>query len=184
MTERTRVLYAIVTGASPADTVGELVGLAQADGWDVCVVASPNGVRFLDVEALAAQTGHPVRWEFKQPGTDDLLPPADALIAAPLTTNSMAKWATGIGDTLPLALLVEAVGAGLPVVAIPHAKQEQMNFPAVRQARERLAEWGVRFVRATEDADTGPLPWKSALSALREPQMAAGADAVCNPGEQ
>lgn len=174
MTERTRVLYAIVTGASPADTVGELVDLAQADGWDVCVVASPNGARFLDIEALETQTGRPVRSEFKQPGTDDLLPPADAIIAAPLTTNSLAKWATGIGDTLPLALLVEAVGAGLPVVAIPHAKQEQMNFPAVRLACERLAEWGVRFVRITEDTDTGPLPWTSALSALREPLIAAG----------
>jgi phosphopantothenoylcysteine synthetase/decarboxylase len=174
MTERTRVLYAIVTGASPADTVGELVDLAQADGWDVCVVASPNGARFLDVEALETQTGHPVRSQFKQPGTDDLLPPADAIIAAPLTTNSLAKWASGIGDTLPLALLVEAVGAGLPVVAIPHAKQEQMNFPAVRLAQERLAEWGVRFVRITEDADTGPLPWASALSVLREPLLAEG----------
>jgi phosphopantothenoylcysteine synthetase/decarboxylase len=179
MTERTRVLYAIVTGASPADTVGELVELAQADGWDVCVVASPNGARFLDIEALAAQTGHPVRSEFKEPGTDDLLPPADAIIAAPVTSNSLAKWATGIGDTLPLALLVEAVGAGLPVVAIPHAKPEQMNFPAVRQARERLTEWGVRFVRTTEGGDTGPLPWTAALSVLREPLIAAGPASVC-----
>ncbi len=166
MTERTRVLYAIVTGAPPADTVGELVELAQADGWDVCVVASPNGARFIDARALAAQTGYPVRSEFKEPGTADLLPPADAIIAAPLTSSSLAKWATGIGDTLPLALLVEAVGAGLPVVAIPHSKQEQMNFPAVREARARLAEWGVRFVRISDDADTGPLPWTAALKAL------------------
>ncbi|GGN65778.1 hypothetical protein GCM10011610_00030 [Nocardia rhizosphaerihabitans] len=179
MTERTQVLYAIVTGASPADTVGELVELARADGWDVCVVASPNGARFLDIEALETQTGHPVRSEFKEPGTDDLLPPADAIIAAPLTTNSLAKWATGIGDTLPLALLVEAVGAGLPVVAIPHAKQEQMNFPAIRQARERLAEWGVRFVRIAEDGDSGPLPWTIALKVLREPAVGAAAGTIC-----
>ncbi|MBF6340639.1 flavoprotein [Nocardia abscessus] len=157
MTDRTRVLYAIVTGAPPADTVSELVELAQAEGWDVCVVASPNGVHFLDIDALEAQTGHPVRWEFEQPGTEDLLPPADAIIAAPLTTNSMAKRSAGIGDRLPLALLVEAVGGGLPVVAISHAKQEQMNFPAVREARERLAGWGVRFVLITEDGETGPL---------------------------
>ncbi|WP_280222058.1 flavoprotein [Nocardia neocaledoniensis] len=170
MTDRTQVLYAIVTGAPPAETVSERVGLAQAEGWDVCVVASPNGVRFLDTDTLAAQTGHPVRWEFKQPGTEDLLPPADAIIAAPLTTNSMAKWSAGIGDTLPLALLVEAVGEGLPVVAIPHAKQEQMNFPAVHQAHERLAGWGVRFLRVAEDSDTGPIPWVRALNVLRELQ--------------
>lgn len=166
MTERTQVLYAIVTGAPPAATIGELVKLAQADGWDVCVVASPNGARFIDTEAVATQTGHPVRSEFKQPGTADLLPAPDAIIAAPLTSNSLAKWAAGIGDTLPLALLVEAVGARLPVVAIPHAKQEQMHFPAVREARNRLTEWGVRFVRITDDADTGPMPWAAGLKAL------------------
>ncbi|MGV9725445.1 hypothetical protein [Nocardia beijingensis] len=124
-------------------------------------------------------SGEAVRWEFEQPGTEDLLPPADAIIAAPLTTNSMAKRSAGIGDTLPLALLVEAVGGGLPVVAIPHAKQEQMNFPAVREARERLAGWGVRFVLVTEDGETGPLPWPRALNVLGEPLAAAGSATVC-----
>ncbi|MEV0688383.1 flavoprotein [Nocardia sp. NPDC050378] len=179
MTDRTQVLYAIVTGAPPAGTVNELVSLAQADGWDVRVVASPNGVRFLDTDALEAQTGHPVRWEFKQPGTEDVLPPADAIIAAPLTANSMAKWAAGIGDTLPLTLLVEAVGGGLPVVAIPHAKQALMNYPAVREAHERLASWGVRFVRISGDGETGPFPWTNALSMLGEPLAAAGSATVC-----
>ncbi|MEV6256906.1 flavoprotein [Nocardia sp. NPDC051911] len=159
--------------------MSELVELAQAEGWDVFVVASPNGVRFLDTDALEAQTGHPVRWEFKQPGTEDLLPLADAIIAAPLTTNRMAKWSAGIGDTLPLALLVEAVGEGLPVVAIPHDKQEQVNFPAVREARERLAAWGVWFVRITEDGETRPLPWTRALNVLGEPLTAAGSATVC-----
>ncbi|MEU4316189.1 hypothetical protein [Nocardia sp. NPDC024068] len=36
------VLYAIVTGATAARDVGKLVDLARADGWDVCVVASPE----------------------------------------------------------------------------------------------------------------------------------------------
>ncbi|MFE1595463.1 flavoprotein [Nocardia sp. NPDC058705] len=164
MAERTPVLYAIVTGATPASDVGELVRLAQADGWDVCVVASPNGARFIDVSALAAETGHPVRSQFKEPGTVDLLPPADALIVAPITSNSLAKWACGIGDTLPLAMLVEAVGGGRPVVAVPHAKPEQMAFPAIREAVKKLSEWGVRFVHI--DGGLGTVPWDAALKEL------------------
>ncbi|MFD3463784.1 flavoprotein [Nocardia fluminea] len=163
MAERMRVLYAIVTGASGAETVGELVALAQADGWEVCVVPSPNGTRFIDTEALAAQTGYPVRSTFKEPGTEDLLPPPDAVVVAPLTTNTLAKWAAGIGDTLPLALLVETTGAGLPVVAVPHARAAQLKFPAVVTALSNLAEWGVRFVHISEgDA----VPWMTALKAL------------------
>lgn len=163
MSERTRVLYAIVTGAGGAEGVGELVALAQADGWEVCVLASPNGARFIDVEALEVQTGYPVRSEFKAPGTKDLLPFPDAVIVAPLTTSSMAKWAAGIGDTLPLALLVETVGGGLPVVAVPHARATQFEFPAVAAALANLAEWGVRFVRVNEG---DPVPWAGALKSL------------------
>ncbi|MCA1672474.1 MAG: flavoprotein, partial [Actinobacteria bacterium] len=35
------VLYAIVTGSPASRDVGKLVDLAQTDGWDVCVIASP-----------------------------------------------------------------------------------------------------------------------------------------------
>lgn len=65
------VLYAIVTGSPAARDVGKLVALAQADGWDVCVVASPDGRRFIDTEQLAAQTGHIVRSQYKEPGTGE-----------------------------------------------------------------------------------------------------------------
>ncbi|RBO78531.1 flavoprotein [Nocardia puris] len=164
MGERTRVLYAIVTGAGGAGEVGELVSLAQADGWDVCVLASPNGARFIDTEALTTQTGYPVRSEFKAPGTKDLLPPPDAVIVAPLTTSSMAKWAAGIGDTLPLALLVETTGAGLPVVAVPHGRAAQFEFPPVAAALTNLTDCGVRFIRINEG---DPVPWARALKALQ-----------------
>uniref|UniRef100_UPI0024547D3E flavoprotein n=1 Tax=Nocardia carnea TaxID=37328 RepID=UPI0024547D3E len=137
------VLYALVTGSPPARHVGRLVDVARADGWDVCVVASPDGRRFIDAEALAAHTGHPVRSEYKEPGTPDVLPPADAVIAAPLTCNSLAKWAAGISDTLPLGLLVEAVGKGLPVVAVPYSNRAQLGFPAVQEAIQKLSGWGV-----------------------------------------
>jgi phosphopantothenoylcysteine synthetase/decarboxylase len=141
--QRSPVLYAIVTGSSAARGVGSLVDLAQADGWDVCVIASPDGRRFIDTDALAAKTGHVVRSQYKEPDAPDVLPPADAMIVAPITCNSLAKWAAGISDTLPLGLLVEAVGKGLPVVAMPFSNWAQISFPAVQRAMRELSEWGV-----------------------------------------
>ncbi|BDT87795.1 flavoprotein [Nocardia cyriacigeorgica] len=137
------VLYAIVTGSPAARDVGKLVDLAHADGWDVCVIASPDGRRFIDADALAAKTGHPVRSQYKEPDAPDVLPPADAIIAAPITCNSLAKWAAGISDTLPLGILVEAVGKGLPVVAMPFSNWAQISFPAVQDAMRKLSDWGV-----------------------------------------
>lgn len=70
-------------------------------------------MRFVNVDALEAKTGHTVRSEYKQPGTPDLLPSADAIIVAPATCNTMAEWAAGISDTLPLGMPVEAYGKHL-----------------------------------------------------------------------
>ncbi|WP_280475259.1 flavoprotein [Nocardia farcinica] len=169
------VLYALVTGSPAARDVGRLVDSAQRDGWDVCVVASPQGRRFLDTAALAEQTGHVVRTEYKDPGTPDLLPPADAMIAAPLTCNSVAKFAVGISDTLPLGLLVEGVGKGLPIVAVPFSNRAQMSFPPIRTALRNLAEWGVTLigdaVHGGHEPGTGEhrlaeFPWAQAWQAV------------------
>ncbi len=172
------VLYAIVTGSPAARDVGTLVDLAQADGWDVCVIASPDGRRFIDTDVLADQTGHTVRSQYKEPDAPDVLPPADAMIVAPITCNSLAKWAAGISDTLPLGLLVEAVGKRQPVVAMPFSNWAQISFPAVQNAIQALSEWGVT-VLAGEDVykqhepGTGDnfvhlFPWRMAWQALLE----------------
>ncbi|MGW3539187.1 flavoprotein [Nocardia niigatensis] len=178
------VLYAIVTGSPAAGDVGTLVDLAQADGWDVCVIASPYGRRFIDVDALEGKTGHPVRNEYKAPDEPDVLPPADAMIVAPLTGNSLAKWAVGISDTLPLGLLVEGVGKRLPIVAVPYSNDAQLGFPPLQKAMRSLSGWGVTVLagddtqQAHEPGDGAghrrQFPWGRAWAAVAEhPWLAA-----------
>ncbi|WP_067708809.1 flavoprotein [Nocardia yamanashiensis] len=158
------VLYAIVTGSSRAPEIEALVDMAQADGWNVCVIASPSGRRFIDTDHLSAKTGWPVRSEYKQPGTPDLLPPADAMIVAPLTCNSAAKWAAGISDTLPLGLLVEAVGLRKPIVAVPYSSDAQMSFPPIQEVLTNLSRYGVTIVPSEQGK---PLPLTDAWQALQ-----------------
>lgn len=143
-------LYSIVTGSPASRDVGKLVDLAQSDSWDVCVIASPDGRRFIDDEALSAKTGHMVRSVYKDPTAPDVLPPADAMIVAPATCNTLAKWAAGISDTLPLGLLVEVVGKHQPVVAMPFSNWAQISFPAVRDAITKLSQWGVTVLVGDE----------------------------------
>ncbi len=182
MSQTGPVLYAIVTGSPVAGRVGVLVEAAQAAGWQVCVVASPDGRKFLDVPALVAQTGFPVRSTFKNAGDPDLLPPADAIIVAPATANTLAKWAVGIADTLPLGLIIEGQGRGLPVVAVPFTNSAMAAHPAFGQAIATLRGWGVtvlygddvlRLTAPNSGEEPGDrFPWKLALDAL--PPPAAG----------
>ena len=140
------VLYVVACGAPPAGQLATLVDFAQEQGWDVCVIATPDGTKFLDAAGLEDLTGHPVRSEYKDPAEPDVLPPADAIVVAPATFNTVNKWAQGISDTLALGLLNEAVGLGLPLAAAPWTNAPLAAHPAFRNSITILAEWGVRIV--------------------------------------
>jgi hypothetical protein len=180
------VLYVIACAAPPAAGVGELVSLAQERGWDVCVLTTPSARRFTDVAALERQTGHPVRSEYKDPGQPDVLPPADAVIVAPATVNTINKWAAGICDTLALGILVESFGKRLPVVALPSTNRAHAAHPVFTENLGKLRSWGVTVlfggdVLALPDPDAagtdlGRFPWSATLDALGGglPQAPAG----------
>ncbi|GAA2521458.1 flavoprotein [Pilimelia columellifera] len=174
MTETSRVLYSIVCGSPPAHDVGRLVTLGQRAGWRVCVITTPAGRRFVDVDALAAQTGHPVRSHYKEPDAADVLPPPDALVVAPATANTMNKWRAGIADTLALGLLVEGLGRGLPIVAAPSVNSALAAHPAFGQSVAMLREWGVRVLfgegphqpHPPGAGDPDDFPWEQVVAAL------------------
>lgn len=160
----------------------ELVALAHETGWQVAVVTTPDGGKFLDQRALAAQTGHPVRSDFKSPDEGDVLPPADAILVAPATVNTVNKWACGIADTLALGLLIEGYGLGLPTVAVPYTNTAMAAHPTFRDSLRRLRSWGVRVLfgedvlvlpspgEGTDHAER--FPWQLALDAVGPPRRA------------
>ncbi|HLG65939.1 MAG TPA: flavoprotein [Ktedonosporobacter sp.] len=113
------VLYVIACASPTAELVPHLVTQAQADGWKVCVIVTPQGTKFVDLPLLESLTGYPVRSEYKHPDAPDVLPRADAIVVFPATFNTLNKWALGITDTLALGLLCEYTGFKMPIVAVP-----------------------------------------------------------------
>ena len=170
------VLYLLVCGSPVARDVGVLVGLAQDDGWDVCVITTPDGRKFVDLIALQNQTRHPVRTFYKNPGESDQLPAPDAIIVAPATVNTINKWAAGIADTLVLGLLIEGYGMGLPIVAVPYTNHVMAAHPMMHESMARLRTWGVQVLYGDDvvrlhrpgqsHRHRGEFPWRRALQAL------------------
>lgn len=145
-----RVLY-IVTCATPAARdIGKLVTLAQASGWRPSVIATPMALCFIDQTALEDQTGYPVRSDYKQPGSPDVLPPADAIVVGGASFNTINKWAAGISDTLALGLLTEAIGLGLPLAALPFLNAAQVAHPAFGRSVKELRDAGVKILLGSE----------------------------------
>ncbi|WP_086561783.1 flavoprotein [Streptomyces africanus] len=136
-------LYVVVCAAGVADDVGKLITQAQERHWDVGVIATPQGLGFLDAEAIQSQTGYPIRSAWRTPGEARPLPPADAIAVAPATFNTINKWAAGISDTLALGILCEAYGMGIPTVVLPYLNAAQAAHPAYQRSLKRLREMGV-----------------------------------------
>jgi phosphopantothenoylcysteine synthetase/decarboxylase len=140
---RPPVLYVIACGGRPAGDLPPFVTQLQADGWDVCVVATPSARKFMDAGAVERLTGHVVRSEYKRPEEPDVLPPPDAIVVAPATFNTINKWACGISDTLALGLLNEAVGLRTPVIAVPAPSTALAQHPAFAESLDRLRSWSI-----------------------------------------
>jgi hypothetical protein len=175
-TSNQQVLYIVTCAAPPAMDVQVLIDLAQQDGWDVCLIATPRAFQWLDVPGLAARTGHPVRYDYKLPGEPDVLPDPDAIVVAPATFNTINKWAAGIADTLALGLLCEATGRGLPVVVLPYLNAAQAEHPALAESIERLRQLGVRVLFGPDvlplhrprQGKRDQYPWHLVLPAIKE----------------
>ncbi|GAA4731291.1 flavoprotein [Phytohabitans rumicis] len=167
-----RVLYLVVCAAPPARAIGELVDLLQQNGWTVCVIATPEAVSWIDPQALAEQTSHPVRSTHRRPDDPDVLPPADALAVVPATFNTINKWAAGISDTFALGILNEALGLGMPVVVAPYAKPPLAAHGAFQRSLEFLRDSGATLtpteaIRPHQPDE--PFRWSAVLPLLTRP---------------
>lgn len=161
MTQR-RVLALVVCAAPPVLRIGELIELLQDDGWTVCLTATPIAATWIDREALARQTGYPVRVEWRMPGEPEPHPPATAVAVVPATFNVINKWAQGINDTLALGILNEALGAGIPVYAFPNVKASLSAHPSYDRHMRLLQQAGV-----TVSPMPATLDWRSTANAFQ-----------------
>jgi phosphopantothenoylcysteine synthetase/decarboxylase len=185
----TPVLSVVVCGAGPATAIGTLVKLAHERGWIVQVIATPAALDFFDSAAIEAQTGSPVRSQYRKPGEprSDI---ADAIIVAPATYNTINKWAHGISDTYALGVLAETTGLGVPIVVLPFVNAALASRPPFVRSVEALRAEGVRILLGPGGVEPHPprtggglidsYPWQVALDEAERMLTTAGPDA---PGE-
>jgi phosphopantothenoylcysteine synthetase/decarboxylase len=176
------MLSVVVCGAGPATAIGTLVKLAHERGWIVQVIATPAALDFFDPATIEAQTGSPVRSQYRKPGESrsDI---ADAIIVAPATYNTINKWAHGISDTYALGVLAETTGLGVPIIVLPFVNSALASRPPFVRSVEALRAEGVRILLGPGGVEPHPprtggelidsYPWHLALDEA-ERILAAG----------
>jgi hypothetical protein len=141
-----RTLYVIGASAPPVRQLADACRLAIDGYWQPYVTLTPIAAEWVDLAELRTVTGQPVRVQPRRPGESDPFPAADAVLAAPLTFNTINKWASGINDTVALGLLNELLGSELPIVAAPCVKDALRAHPAYAANLQLLEAAGVQFV--------------------------------------
>ncbi|MGC0417532.1 flavoprotein [Embleya sp. AB8] len=143
-----RVLYLVVCAAGPAPHVGTLIRDAIERGRDVCTIATPAAESggFVDPAAIEAATGRPLRHRYRRADEPGRWPKADAVAVAPMTMNTVTKWADGHADTYALGILTEAIGLELPIAALPFWNAAQAAHPSVDRAITTLRTCGVQVL--------------------------------------
>jgi phosphopantothenoylcysteine synthetase/decarboxylase len=140
------VLYMIGASAPPVRQLADACRLASDAGWQPYVTLTPTAAEWVDLAELRTVTGQPVRVQPRRPGEGDPFPPADAVLAAPLTFNTINKWACGINDTVALGLLNELLSGGPAIVAVPCIKPALQAHPAYAANVHLLESAGVEFL--------------------------------------
>jgi hypothetical protein len=147
--EEPRILYWIMCAAPPVQHWQEAARQLQEDGWDLHAIPTQTAASWLDLGSLADVTGHAVRTIPRLPHETDELPPANAVLVAPATFNTVNQWAAGINDTLPLGLLNELLGVEVPIVVAMYSKAASPHTRRIARTSGGLSKPARRFLRAS-----------------------------------
>lgn len=145
-------LQIVVCGAGPAADVAQLVSAAQEQSWTAAVTATPTATDFIDVPTIEELTGAAVRSSYRaSPGARRSLPPADALVIAPATYNSINKIALGLADNYAMTAVAELIGRQVPTVIVPFVNAALAARSPFHRAVASLRDEGIHVLLSTED---------------------------------
>ncbi|MER7723583.1 flavoprotein [Streptomyces sp. NPDC096323] len=138
-------LYLLGSAAPPVLEVASVIEDAKARGYDVCLGLTPSAARWLEPQMsdLEQLTGHPVRSEYKAVTSADVWPRADVALFAPATFNSINSWAGGITSSFVVGFAAEAIGKGIPLVAMPCVNAAYAQHRALDRSIAELRDMGV-----------------------------------------
>lgn len=144
-----------VSGGIAAYKAAELVRTLQRQALDVHVVMTEAACRFIQPLTFAALTGHKVittLWDDSsesETASDSSIEHigeaqwTDALVVAPATANTLAKFAHGIADDFLTTLYLATTA---PVLVAPAMNVNMWNHAATQANLELLRQRGVRVI--------------------------------------
>ncbi|MEC8542411.1 MAG: flavoprotein, partial [SAR324 cluster bacterium] len=140
----------ILSGSIAAYRSPDLIRDLRREGAEVQVFATADALRYVAQEALEWTSLNSVLTE-SSPNAEHLSDnsPFSAYLVAPATYNLLNKFAWGIADDLPTALLASALGRAehtkTPILVVP-TMHGSMHNQILQESLRRLHDYGVTVV--------------------------------------
>lgn len=134
-----------VTGSIAAYKTALLTRLLIKEGAEVQIIMSTSALDFITPLTLATLSKRPVLHKFHNPDTGEwhnhveLGLWADLFILAPLSANTLAKLANGLGDSL---LTATYLSARCPVMVAPAMDLDMYKHASVRENLRKIRHFG------------------------------------------
>jgi phosphopantothenoylcysteine synthetase/decarboxylase len=87
-------------------------------------------------------------------------------VACPLTFNTANKIAAGVMDTPATGTLCDALGAGVPIIAVPMANTRLWGHPVWAATLATLHAWGLTLINPATGQPGHPAPVESGTGDL------------------
>lgn len=145
-----------VTGSIAAYKSAHLTRLLVKEGAEVQIIMSTSALDFITPLTLATLSKNPVYHQFHDPKTGvwtnhvDLGLWADLFLVAPISANTLGKFANGLCDSL---LTATYLSARCPVMVAPAMDLDMYQHPSVKDNLSRLQSFGNIIL----DAESGEL---------------------------
>ncbi|AHM63334.1 phosphopantothenoylcysteine decarboxylase/phosphopantothenate--cysteine ligase [Flammeovirgaceae bacterium 311] len=138
-----------VCGSIAAYKAAHLTRLLVKAGAEVQVIMTPSALPFIGPLTLATLSKRPVLHQYANPDTGEwhnhvaLGLWADAMLVAPASANTLAKFAGGLCDNLLTAIYLSA---RCPVFVAPAMDLDMYQHPSTKANLQRLQSWGNHLI--------------------------------------
>ncbi len=139
-----------ITGGIAAYKICSLVRMFKKAGDDVKVVMTPSALEFVGAKTFETLSEHEVYVNQFAPKSStkhiSLADWADLFIIAPLSANTLSKFANGICDNLLTSLFCACLGKKTPTILAPAMNDGMWNNKFVQKNLTALREAGCKIV--------------------------------------
>ena len=139
-----------ITGGIAAYKICTLIRMFVRAGDEVRVVMTGNALEFVGAKTLETLSGNEVYTNQFAPKSStqhiSLADWADLFIVAPLSANTLGKFANGMCDNLLTSLFCASLGKEMPIILAPAMNEGMWNNKFVQKNLSALREAGCKII--------------------------------------